>query len=77
MLVLFLVLLVAPLVARNMNVAKSLRGLGIPMRLLQPLDTNNNDTQAFYTGNGVPKGFKPVSSGPWPSVIGASATGYP
>lgn len=76
MLVLFLVLLVAPLVARDMNVASSLKDLGIPMRLLQPLDPNNNDTAAFYTGNGVPKGFRPISSGPFSSIIGASATVY-
>ncbi|KAL2829004.1 1,3-beta-glucan synthase component-domain-containing protein [Aspergillus cavernicola] len=60
MLVLFLILLVAPLIARNLD------GLTLPttftMDLLQPLDSNNNDTISSYTGSGVPKGMEPVAS---------------
>ena len=59
MLILFLVLLIAPLVVRSMNLVKP---PNIPFNLLQPLDKNNNDTMKTYTGNGVPPGFEPVES---------------
>lgn len=55
MLVLFLVLIIAPLVARTI---KGLNLPEVPMQLLQPLDANNNDTVASYTGSHLPLGFK-------------------
>lgn len=66
MLVLFVVLLAAPIVVRNMDIDKSLRltlynviGVknGNSMYLLQPLDKGLNDTQTYYTGSFLPKGF--------------------
>lgn len=59
MLVLFLVLLIAPLVARTIGISLP----EIPMGLLQPLDggSKNNDTITDYTGNGLPKGFHAAS----------------
>lgn len=58
MLILFLVLLIAPLIARNMGVKLP----EIPMGLLQPLDAGkNNDTATYYTGNNLPKGFNAKS----------------
>ena len=61
MLVLFLVLIIAPLVARTI---KSLSLPDVPMQLLQPLDANNNDTVASYTGSNLPKGFKAWTPSP-------------
>lgn len=58
MFVLFLVLLIAPLVVRTMNLDLSLD----VMNLLQPLDKDNNDTMTSYTGSGLPDGYKPVAS---------------
>ncbi|KKK27258.1 1,3-beta-glucan synthase component GLS2 [Aspergillus rambellii] len=58
MLVLFLVLLIAPLIARNMSISLPT----IPMDLMQPLDANNNDTTTDYTGAGLPKGYIAASS---------------
>lgn len=79
MLVLFLVLLVVPLVARKY---KSALGLdGDPLAnvigggLLQPLDTNNNNTIEGYTGSNLPVGMQPISSGfgaPTPSGSASS-----
>lgn len=60
MLVLFLVLLIAPLIARNMNILKNFKSF--PMDLLQPLDVDNNDTTTYYTGAGLPAGFVAESS---------------
>lgn len=66
MLVLFVVLIAAPIVVRNMNIDTSLRrtlynAIGVKsgnsMYLLQPLDKGLNDTQTYYTGSHLPKGF--------------------
>lgn len=66
MLVLFIVLLAAPIVVRNMDIDTSLRrtlynAIGVKqgnsMFLLQPLDKGLNDTQTYYTGSYLPKGF--------------------
>ncbi len=65
MLVLFLVLLIAPLVARNLDVVNLdsiAGGSDILKELIQPLDKNNNDTMSSYTGSGIPKGMEPVAS---------------
>lgn len=64
MLVLFIVLLIAPLIARNVAGIKldDLMGDGILKDLLQPLDKDNNDTMSSYTGSGIPKGMEPVAS---------------
>ncbi|EAW06869.1 1,3-beta-glucan synthase [Aspergillus clavatus NRRL 1] len=60
MLILFLILLIVPLVARSMGLANN---FSIPISgLMQPLDKDNNDTKAYYTGNNVPPGFEPVIS---------------
>jgi 1,3-beta-glucan synthase len=58
MLVLFLVLIIAPLIVRNMDIALPT----IPMDLMQPLDKHNNDTMTSYTGAGLKNGMKPVAS---------------
>jgi 1,3-beta-glucan synthase len=63
MLVLFLVLLIAPLIARNVIDEATLPK--IPLTLLQPIDSKNNDTMSSYTGSGLGKGFEPVASPPW------------
>ncbi|KAL4977440.1 1,3-beta-glucan synthase component-domain-containing protein [Aspergillus desertorum] len=60
MLILFLVLLIAPLIARNQDLKLSMSG--ILLELMQPLDSNNNDTMTSYTGAGVPKGMEPIAS---------------
>lgn len=65
MLVLFLVLLIAPLIARNLGVVNldDIAGSNDLLKeLLQPLDKNNNDTMSSYTGSGIPKGMEPVAS---------------
>lgn len=67
MLVLFLVLLVVPLIARKYKDSlglsddplKDVAGGG----LLQPLDTSNNNTIQGYTGSNLPVGMQPISSG--------------
>jgi 1,3-beta-glucan synthase len=59
MLILFLVLLIAPLVVRSMGLVKA---PNLPFNLLQPLDKDNNDTMVTYTGNNIPAGFEPVES---------------
>ncbi|RDW94034.1 1,3-beta-glucan synthase [Aspergillus mulundensis] len=61
MLILFLVLVIAPLIVRNMDMNIDL-GTGILSELLQPIDKDNNDTITSYTGSGLPQGFKPVAS---------------
>jgi len=64
MLVLFIVLLIAPLIARNVAGIKldDLMTSDILKDLLQPLDKDNNDTMSSYTGSGIPKGMEPVAS---------------
>lgn len=59
MLVLFLVLLIAPLVVRKMGIIKQKMIEDFPVSLLQPLDGGgaNNDTTGKYTGSGLPNGF--------------------
>lgn len=65
MLLLFLVLLIAPIVVRNMGLDTSLRkslynAVGVKangLALLQPLDKGLNDTVSYYTGSGLPAGF--------------------
>ncbi|PKX95074.1 1,3-beta-glucan synthase [Aspergillus novofumigatus IBT 16806] len=59
MLILFLILLIAPLVVRSMGLVKA---PNLPFNLLQPLDKDNNDTMVTYTGNNIPAGFEPVES---------------
>ncbi|KAL4920320.1 1,3-beta-glucan synthase component-domain-containing protein [Aspergillus aurantiobrunneus] len=64
MLVLFLVLLIAPLIARNkgQSIFDSFDGNELLSGLIQPLDTDNNDTIVSYTGSGIPKGMEPIAS---------------
>ncbi|OJJ82858.1 uncharacterized protein ASPGLDRAFT_36969 [Aspergillus glaucus CBS 516.65] len=79
MLILFLVLLVVPLVARKYKAAlgldsdplSSVAGGG----LLQPLDVHNNNTIDGYTGSNLPAGMQPITSGfgaPTPSGSASS-----
>lgn len=63
MLVLFLILLIAPLIARNQNILKNFKNF--PMQLLQPLDAENNDTITGYTGSGLPPGMQAIPSESW------------
>jgi 1,3-beta-glucan synthase len=60
MLILFLVLLIAPIIVRSLNLVKLPT---IPFDLMQPLDKNNNNTKEYYTGNSIPAGFGPIMSG--------------
>jgi 1,3-beta-glucan synthase len=55
MLILFVVLVVAPLVVRRLNISLPT----IPENLMQPLDSgsSHNDTHTYYTGSGLPAGF--------------------
>lgn len=50
LLILFVVLIVAPLIARKFV---DLSGISLPMNLVQPTGLNNNDTSASHTGNGL------------------------
>lgn len=61
MLVLFVVLVVAPLVVRRLHISLP----SIPQDLMQPLDTGSehNDTHTYYTGSGLPAGFVAYSGG--------------
>lgn len=67
MLILFLVLLVVPLIARKYKSAlgldsdplSSVAGGG----LLQPLDIHNNNTIEGYTGRNLPAGLQAITSG--------------
>lgn len=61
MLVLFVVLVVAPLVVRRLNIKLP----SIPDNLMQPLDAGeaHNDTHTYYTGSGLPAGFVAYSGG--------------
>lgn len=63
MLLLFLILLVVPLVLRDMGM-HPLKNVDIPLGLLQPLDKNNNNTITRYTGNNLPEGLTPISAIP-------------
>ncbi|OQD74519.1 hypothetical protein PENDEC_c010G03181 [Penicillium decumbens] len=67
MLVVFVVLIAAPLVIRDMasisyNIRHSLyNAVGVKdggLGLLQPLDAGLNDTKGYYTGSHLPHGFK-------------------
>lgn len=79
MLVLFLVLLVVPLIARKYKKAlgldedplASVAGGG----LLQPLDVHNNNTIKGYTGSNLPVGMQPISSGFGAPTPSGSSTG--
>ena len=71
LLILFIVLLAAPLVIRRLHVFNP-TSLGL-MDLVQPLDSNNNDTAPTFTGSHLPKGFKAGSGYP-DSGTSASAT---
>lgn len=71
MLVIFIALIVAPVIVRNMDLDTSLRktlydAIGVKsgnsMFLLQPLDKGLNDTQTYYTGSHLPKGFSSHAS---------------
>lgn len=68
MLILFIVLIAAPVIVYNQGfllepLKTSLWGSlgvgvdGIMGGLLQPLDTGKNDTQTYYTGSDLPHGF--------------------
>ncbi|KUL92169.1 hypothetical protein ZTR_02505 [Talaromyces verruculosus] len=61
MLILFVVLVVAPLVVRRLNISLP----SIPQDLMQPLDSGSehNDTHTYYTGSGLPAGFVAYSGG--------------
>lgn len=79
LLVLFLVLLVVPLVARKYKSAlglsedplASVAGGG----LLQPIDKDNNNTIKGYTGSNLPVGMNPISSGFGAPTPSGSSTG--
>jgi 1,3-beta-glucan synthase len=68
MLVVFVVLIAAPLVIRDMSsISYSIRHslwdiLGVKgnggLGLLQPLDAGLNDTATYYTGSHLPNGYK-------------------
>jgi 1,3-beta-glucan synthase len=74
MLLIFVVIIAAPVVLRNTNQLDSiLKGglwdsLGVSKKdaigLLQPLDHGLNDTVSWYTGSNIPKGY---SSGSIPA----------
>ncbi|KAJ5086860.1 hypothetical protein NUU61_008167 [Penicillium alfredii] len=79
MLVLFVVIIAAPVIVRHQNFLKSIFGglwsspLGLAqgdtskLGLIQPLDSNLNDTVAWYTGSGLPGDGFTSSSVPSPS----------
>jgi len=52
MLIVFLALLIAPIVAGNM-ITNLTKGISIPMHLLQPINQSNNDTGGPETGTGA------------------------
>lgn len=73
MLVLFVIILAAPLIARDLGLIKkfliALRGsIGMSspshLGLLQPLDAGLNDTVSYYTGSGLPAGYHSSSLPP-------------
>ncbi|KAJ5638120.1 1-3-beta-glucan synthase component FKS1 [Penicillium lividum] len=85
MLVLFIILLVAPIILHNMeSVSKSFLNtlwgtIGVNgknsrmMYLLQPMDKGLNDTASFYTGSNLPDGY-PSASDATPATTGSVAT---
>lgn len=72
MLILFVVLIAAPLVVRNMGMAQkltnSISNTG-GMQLVQPINQDNNDTTSIYTGNNLPGGMSAPAQ-----ATGASAS---
>lgn len=67
MLVIFVVLIAAPLVIRDLkSISYSIRhalysAVGVKsggLGLLQPLDAGLNDTESYYTGSHLPQGYK-------------------
>lgn len=67
MLVIFVVLIAAPLVIRDLkSISYSIRhalyeAVGVKssgLGLLQPLDAGLNDTETYYTGSHLPQGYK-------------------
>src|ERR1700716_3659845 len=54
MLVLFVVLIAAPLVVRRLNINIPT----LPMFLMQPSNQNNNDTSTSITGSHLPQGMQ-------------------
>lgn len=86
MLVLFIVLLVAPIILHNMtSISKPMltslwSAIGVNgansqmLYLLQPMDKGLNDTVSYYTGSNLPDGYKPVSTDAQPATTGDSAT---
>lgn len=84
MLLLFIILIAAPVIVHNQNLAKSfLKGLwssigvngknGGMMALLQPLDKGVNDTESYYTGSNIPKGYSPTDNTATPYASGTYA----
>lgn len=71
MLVLFVVLLAAPLIVRNMNLAESITTKFTTMQLMQPINQDNNDTTSVYTGNNLPGGKNAAAT---PSGGGSAAS---
>jgi 1,3-beta-glucan synthase len=75
MLVIFVVIIAAPVVMRNTGQLDSVlkgdlwKSLGVSktnaVGLLQPLDRGLNDTVSWYTGSNIPKGY---SSGSIPAA---------
>lgn len=67
MLLIFIVIVAAPVVLRNTNQLDSIlsggiwKSLGVAsttgIGLLQPLDRGLNDTVSWYTGSNIPKGY--------------------
>ncbi|KAJ6083968.1 1-3-beta-glucan synthase component FKS1 [Penicillium sp. IBT 16267x] len=86
MLVLFIVLLVAPIILHNMtSISKPFltslwSAIGVNgahsqmMYLLQPMDKGLNDTVSYYTGSNIPEGYKPISTDAVPATTGDAAT---
>lgn len=61
MLILFIVLVAAPLIVRNLKIIPQFKDF--PLDLMQPIDQDNNDTTSGYTGNNLPGGMKADSTG--------------
>lgn len=72
MLILFIVVIAAPLVIRRMNMNFNFN----IMDLMQPLDSDNNDTASTYTGSHLPPGFHAgqVAGGTGGAAVTAAAT---
>ncbi|KAJ5732631.1 1-3-beta-glucan synthase component FKS1 [Penicillium malachiteum] len=81
MLLLFVILVAAPLIVHNLGLDKSMlktlfssigiNGKNSMMYLLQPMDIGLNDTVSYYTGYDLPDGYSPVDNSATPYESGA------